>query len=214
MVHFQPILNNRRCHVFTSETLAIIASLTHIVAFLVYNKQILGAKNAPNISTWAIWGLLSFFNVASYWTMSGDWAKSLLPMISSFLCVATFFVSLGRGHFATIGKYDLAALFIGVVAVAVWLWFKSATFANMLAQCCVFIGFLPTYRSVWENPKNEKALPWFIWTLAYVFGTMVVILRWQGQWQDVVYFANCIVLHLVVALLTFRKSRKEGCYGR
>jgi len=189
-----------------NEVLATVASLMHIVAFVVYNKQTISGKNTPNISTWAIWAFLSLFNVASYWTMSGDWVKSLLPTISSLMCIATFFISLGKGRFVKISKFDFTALCVGLVAVLVWWRYENATYANLIAQVCIFIGFVPTYKSVWQNPQNEKPLAWFLWTSAYIVGIVVVLLRWNNQYQDIVYYADCIVLHLIVALLALRKG--------
>jgi len=189
-----------------NEVLATIASLMHIVAFIVYNMQTVSGKNTPSISTWAIWAFLSLFNVASYWDMSGDWVKSLLPTIGSLMCIATFFISLCKGKFVKISKSDFAALCVGLVAVLVWWRYENATYANLVAQVCIFIGFMPTYKSVWQNPRNEKPLAWFLWTSAYIVGIVVVLLRWNNQYQDIVYYADCIVLHLIVALLALRKG--------
>jgi len=44
----------------------------------------------------------------------------------------------------------------------VWWVFRSATYANLILQVCILVSFIPTYRTVWNNPKTEKALPWFI----------------------------------------------------
>lgn len=193
----------------SEELLAGFASLVHIVAFLVYNKQTLCGKIRPNITTWSIWAFVTLLNLASYKVMSGDWVKTLLPIISSVMCIATFVISLVTGKFARASKYDLIALSLGIVTPLVWWHFKSATYANMLLQVSIAIGFVPTFRSVWELPQNEKPLAWFLWSFAYSVGIVVVLLRWNNQYQDIVYYADCIVLHFVVALLTFRKTKGD-----
>lgn len=188
------------------QLLAGIAAAMHIIAFLVYNRQLLAGKNTPNISTWAIWAFLSLLNVASYQAMSGDWVKSLLPIISSLMCVATFLASLFKGRFVRIDRYDLAALALGFLAALAWWQFKSAAFANLIAQACIAIGFVPTFRSVWESPKNEKPSAWFLWSFAYVIGTAVVLMRWNNQYQDIIYYVDCVILHFIVAIMALRKE--------
>ncbi len=138
--------------------------------------------------------------------MSGDWIKTLLPAISSLMCILTFLVVLCKGELRKISIFDFVAVCAGVVAAFMW-WHKSATHGNMWAQVCVFIGFVPTYLGVWKNPKNEKPLPWFIWSLAYAVGTVVVLLRLNNQYFDIVYYANCVVLHLLVVPLALRKDK-------
>ncbi len=61
------------------------------------------------------------------------------------------------------------------------------------------------YRSVWKNPTVEKALPWCLWATGYGMTTLVVVLRWTGQYQDLVYPVAGICLHATVALMTRRK---------
>ena len=191
---------------YPDEVLAIVASLLHIVAFIIYNKQLLSNNNKPNIVTWAIWAFESLFNVASYFVMSGDWVKALLPAISSLFCIEIFIVALFKGRFGRIGKFDVTALIAGIFAAVVWWEFKSATFANLIAQACVAIGFIPTFKSIWISPETEKPVAWFIWSLAYVVGLAVVLARWQDQYQDLVLYICGIIFHLAVAVLALRKK--------
>jgi len=192
---------------YSGETIAMIAALIHIAAFLLYNKSIFQGKALPNIATWAIWAALSFLNFGSYLDMSGDWVKSILPAVSSLLCVATFFVAVLGGEFSRIGKYDLLALVFGLIAALTWWWFRSATYANLLLQISIGIGFVPTCRSVWRLPETEVPLPWLMWATAYSIGTSVVLSRWRGQWQDLAYYVGCMAMHFVVWMLAIQQPR-------
>lgn len=193
---------------YSSEIVAFVATLTHIIAFLLYNKSTFQGKAHPNIATWSIWGVVSLLNFCSYLSMSGDWIKSLMPAASSLLCIATFIIAVVVGRHDRAGRYDVAALIIGLTAVFVWWWLNSATHANLLLQVSIAIGFVPTYNSVWREPKNEAPLPWFLWGSAYVIGTSVVLLRWHNQWQDLVYYISCIFLHLGVGALAIRRESR------
>lgn len=188
----------------SSEILVGVATLTHIVAFVMYNRQLLKGKSKPNIISWLIWAFITILNFTSYNVMSGDWLKSLLPTVSSMLCVLTFVLTFFTGRFARVSWADMLALALGLFAAGLWHLLNSATYANLILQASIAIGFLPTFRSVWERPNNEPPIPWFVWCAAFSLGLIVVLLRWQGQYQDLVYYLNCLVLHLAIAVLSLR----------
>lgn len=186
--------------------LGITAGLMHVVAFALYNKQMLRGTSIPNAATWTLWTFLTVLNVSSYAVMSGDLVKSILPAASSIACIGTFLFSLYKGKLSRMDKWDGFALAIGLVLGFVWWWYHSAICANLILQLSVAISFVPTYRGVWKNPATEKAFPWYLWSFAYVLSIIVVVLRWQGQYVDLVYPVNCLILHAVVGLLTTRKT--------
>lgn len=183
------------------ELLAIIALICNVVAFAIYNWQMLVGGSAPNIASWGIWSFGTILNFTSYRVMSGDWVKSLLPTSSSALCILTFVIAITRGRLAALNVYDEIALAIVIAVVIVWWWTESATKAQKLLQACGFVGFIPTYLSVWENPGNEPLLVWVIWTLMFMIQIEVVRLRWRGQRMDIVYPINLATLHLIVVVL-------------
>ena len=187
--------------------LGIIAGLMHILAFTIYNKQMLKGTSHPNSATWTLWAFLSILNCVTYILMSHDWVKGLLPIASTAACIATFVFPIFKGKLSRLNTPDIAALVIGSLSVFVWWYFRSATYANMILQVCVFISFIPTYRGVWKEPALEKALPWFIWSSAYIFSIVVVFIRWQGQLTDLVYPINCLLLHAGIGLLTFKAPK-------
>ena len=182
--------------------LSVVAGLLHILAFAIYNKQIVQGTSQPNSATWTLWVFLTILNVSSYGVMSGDWIKTILPLASSIACILTFCFSLWRGKFSRVDMWDRLALGIGIISGLVWFCFKSATYANLILQASVMVSFVPTYRGVWSDPSKERPLPWYMWTVAYCLGIAVVILRWKGQYQDLVYPINCLVLHAVVGILS------------
>jgi hypothetical protein len=186
-------------------SLSVVAGLLHILAFALYNKQMLQGTSQPNAATWTLWTFLTVLNVSSYAVMSDDWVKTILPLASSIACIFTFFFSLFKGKLSKIDPWDGLALGIGVISGLVWLYFKSATYANLILQASIAVSFVPTYRGVWKSPLKEKALPWYIWSFAYILSIAVIMLRWKGQYQDLVYPINCLMLHAVVGLLAKRE---------
>lgn len=186
--------------------LGVIASFLHIIAFAIYNKQVFQQTSVPKTATWTLWAILTVLNASSYSIMSGDLIKSLLPATSSLACIITFLACLYGGKFSWMDKWDGIAFVIGLVSGFVWWRYQSATYANLILQLAVAISFIPTYRGVWNNPKSEKTFPWYLWSTAYVISITVVLLRWQGQYADLVYPVNCLLLHAMVCLLTKKGS--------
>lgn len=183
------------------ELLAATALLGNVVAFVIYNWQMLLGQSAPNAASWGIWGLITILNFSSYRVMSGDWVKSLLPTLGSALCILTLVIAVFQGRLAALDAYDEISLVVGAIAAVVWWQTKSATKAQVLIQICFAIGFIPTYLSVWNDPENERLLAWAIWSLVFAIQIIVVWLRWRGQKMDLLYPINLAVLHLAVAVL-------------
>jgi hypothetical protein len=190
----------------TDIILAVLSNLIHITAFIIYNKDLLKGESNPNRASWGIWAFITILNFTSYGSMSGDWIKSLLPTISAILCIGTFFLTLFKGGKFVFNKWDVTALSLSIFASLVWISLQSATYANLILQIAVTIGFIPTVKSVVSKPENEKPLPWFLWSSAFIFAILLVILRWNNQWQDLVYPINALLWHFAVAVISCRKS--------
>lgn len=188
-------------------TLGIIAGAMHIVAFLFYNKQMIRGESTPNTATWTIWVFLSTLNAASYLFASEDIVKTILPFASTIACIGTFIYSVVKGKLSRLDWTDSFILALGIVASALWFYYQSATIANMVIQVAVMISFIPTWRGVIKNPKVERAFPWFLWSASYIVNITTVILRWQGQPQDLVYPINCLILHGSVGLLSLHTPK-------
>lgn len=184
--------------------LSIVAGLLNVLAFAIYNWQTWLGKTNPNISSWAVWGFMTALNFTSYRAMSQDCWKSLLPTISGIQCILTFFLALFVGEIKSLSLTDRSALVIGIIASLWWRKSKSPTATNLMLQLGITIGFIPTFHSVWLLPASESAMCWFIWAISFLIQTGVVILRWKGKKQDLVYPVNCVWLHLVVGLMALR----------
>jgi len=191
----------------TAKLLGITAGLLHIIAFVIYNRQMLEGTSKPNSATWTLWVFLTVLNATSYSDMSGDWVKNFLPIVSSAAVFVTFLVALFLGKFSKLDSYDLAALVVGCVSGFAWWYYQSAAYANLILQLSILISFIPTYKGVWRDSKKEKSLPWFIWTSAYVLSLIVIYMRWEGQWEELAYPVNCFFLHVGVGFLAGRIMR-------
>lgn len=195
----------------TSVLLSLIAGIGFNVAYLDYNRSVLSGKTIPNGATWGIWSAGALVSTGSYLSMTGDIWKSLIPLSNVFFCIATFLFALNKRKFKKIDKGDSLALMVGVVAVVIWYVYQSATYANMIAQIGILLGFVPIWRAIWKDPTVEHHRPWWIWGTAYCVMFVVVIMRWN-HWVDLVYPVNCLILHLSVPVLSHVRERQIAPY--
>lgn len=186
-----------------SKWLGIISGLVFAVAYLDYNREVLRRKITPNGATWAIWAVIALISASSYITSVGDFWKSIISILNILLCIGTFVLVLLGGAFTRLDKTDLIALAIGLCAAVVWVVWRSATQANLIVQVAIAIGFATTWRGIWRGATHERPRPWWLWTGCYLLLTLVIILRWKGQWTDLVYPINCFWLHASVPILAY-----------
>ena len=197
-----------------SEILAIASGVVYIFAFLDYNLKVVQRLTKPNGTAWFIWSIISAVSITSYLKMSGDAWKSVIPLLNILLCVATFLLAVTLKKFRWPDKWDLIALGLGIFATVVWKHYDSAKYANLIVQLAILAGFVPLWRMLRVDPEIEQPRPWLIWSFGYILATIVVILRWKGQWYDLVYPINCIILHSSVPILglmirRIKTQRKE-----
>lgn len=186
--------------------LALVSVMIYLVAFVLYNRQVIRGVSKPNAAMWTLWVLLGFLNAASYRVMTGDWVKALITYAGCTALTLTFVLVLKMGKFTRLSVFDWICLVLGLIAAAAWWIKKDATFANLLMQVCMAISFIPTYRGVWRDPRNEGSIPWFLFSTGYVLSIAVVWLRWTGQIQDLVFPINMVLMHSAVGVLSLRRT--------
>lgn len=181
------------------------AGAVYALGYVLYLRKTLAGGNRPNPASWFLWVFLTVLNCVSYLSLSGDAVKAVIPVVSSFFCLAIFLFALAKGRFTRIDAADGAALALGIVAAGAWWSLRSPVAANLLMQGCLAVSFVPTLRGVWRDPSVEKAAPWLAWSAGYVLTFCVIALRWRGQPQDLIYPVNCLFLHGGVGVLALRR---------
>lgn len=197
--------------IFTPIIISVLASLLHIFAYFDYIKRVASAKIKPNSASWAVWALGSVLEAVTYLQVTGDWQKNLLPVVCSLSAIGIFLFSLIRGHFTRPTTFEWLIIILDCTALLVWWAYDSVVYANMFLIFTAVISFVPITYSVWRNPETENAFPWWLWSIAYVLLSVVVIIRWE-KWEDVIYPLVFLILHLVIACLAIDSRRQS--YGK
>lgn len=170
-----------------SSILGIFASLVHLSSYGWYNRQVFTGVSKPNTATWLLWAFLATLNASSYLVMSQDWFKAATPIAGALACLITLALSFWKGKLSRLTRFDAVILGIGIAAGFIWWWTRSAGWANILLQLAFVLSNVPTYRGVWRDPRIERPGPWFGFATAYALTTVVVTLRWRGNWMDFGY---------------------------
>lgn len=192
-----------------SVILSILAGLGYSLAYLEYTRGVFTGKTKPNGATWAIWSAISIVSAGSHFGVSGDFWKSLLPILNILLCIGTFVLVFIAGKFDKLDVTDWIALGLGLIAAVVWGIYKSATYANLIVQVAITVGFIPTWRAILKTSSCEHYRPWWIWSASYCIATIVVLLRWKNQWVELIYPVLCVLLHVSVPILSMLRARAK-----
>jgi len=187
-----------------SRTCAILAGCLSVLAFTYYNSNNIAGGTQPNISSWAVWASITVLNFTSYQKLTGDWVKSILPTANSVMCIFTALLALKAGSVRSLGGIDQICLLLGVTAGVCWWIFKSASFAQVVLQVAIVIGFIPTLVGVWDKPASEPALSWCLWVGAFFSQCLAVKLKWGGKIIEFLYPVNMLVFHCAVFVLALR----------
>ena len=176
---------------------------------MLYNWRILAGTSHPNISSWAVWGFLTVLNFATIRSLTGDWVKSLLPAANSGMCILSAIFIFRYGSIQNLSTIDQVCFWIGAVAAISRLVFKltskstefAASFAQVLLQISLVIGFIPTLSGTWRHPSSEPWFPWLLWTLCFSAQFFAVKFTWRGKYIDYLYPVNMALFHGAVTIL-------------
>jgi len=181
-------------------SLGVAAGVIHIVAYADYIRRIINERISPNAASWSIWAFGAFLESVSYIFVSGDWVKDILPIVCALCAIALFIICIIRGHFEKLSKLEWFLVISDCIVLIIWFITNSALIANILFVLTCLISFIPIFIHVYKDPRVEHALPWFMWSGAYLLMTLTVLTRWQ-KWEDLLYPLVFLILHLGVAIL-------------
>ena len=190
--------------------LSLMGSILILTGCIIYNWDMWWGKTTPNAATWCLAAFNATLTGISYLVMTGDTLKSITPLTGALTTMTIFLLSLGRGKFSPLTRIDCCTLGIGIMAMAAWQALDSPMMANLISMATSIISFLPTYKGVWQGTNRERPLPWFIWTTGVAVSLVVVLLRWRGHYEDLVWGMVFLLLNGGVGILALWKNRREA----
>ncbi|HWH16471.1 MAG TPA: hypothetical protein VNU25_02730 [Candidatus Paceibacterota bacterium] len=185
-----------------------IAGLLVLVAFLAYNLK----DSRINTGTWIILAFGDSLDLASYFVMTEEWWKSIVPAAFAIGSIATFLIGLARRRFSWPDPFDWFIVTLDFLIIGVWTWQEASatalTFwsheiappavANLALQATAIIAFVPMYRALLKGREQERPIPWLLWGSAFVLFSGTSILTVNSA-EEVAYPLIGLVTHGLVA---------------
>lgn len=189
-----------------TQILALITILLNLVATVIYVKQIIKNKSTPNPSSWAIWLIVNLVNLITYFIIveKSIWI-AFASITSTIVVLFIFLLSLIKGKFTKLNPVDVISLVIAIGIGIVWKVSGNAIVSNIALQIIFIISFIPTIRGLLKKTAKEKALPWFLGTLAYILQIIIVLFNSISVWA-LVFPLIQIIGQGTIALISYRKS--------
>lgn len=192
-----------------SIVLGALAGLLQLIAYAIYGRHVLHGRIKPNTASWSIWTLGAVLETVTYVFVTGDWVKNILPVVCAISALTLFGFCFTKGKFEQLSRWEWVLTALDMGAILIWWFYQSAVYANFLLVSTAVLSFVPLFLHAWRKPDAENALPWGIWSLAYLLMTLAVVLRWEKA-EDLVYPITFLVLHLVIAVAAIDIKKRDG----
>jgi uncharacterized protein with PQ loop repeat len=140
--------------------IGIFAGTIGALSFIPYFRDIFLHKTKPHIYTWLIWSLLQGTSV--FIMLYGGAGIGVLPfVIGTILCGSIFILSLKYGT-KNITLFDTICLIGALVALIFYIFLHNSLLSIILVSIIDFIGFIPTFRKSYVEPKTETASTYIV----------------------------------------------------
>ena len=187
----------------TSLLLGLLGGLLIAGSFIPYIRDILKADTEPHVYTWFIWSVTQA--IAAYAILEGNGGLFAALSVASgaILSFVVFLMSLKHGT-KNISDFDTVTLIIALMAIVMWWELDQPEWAIVAIALIDLLGFLPTFRKTWHEPKSESSFAWVL----FLLGNMAALLALSTySIMTSFYIITMIIASVVLVALTLRKKR-------
>ena len=146
---------------------AILSSLIGISCFIPYIYDIFKGITKPHSYSWLIWTILQIIGVMAMASGGAGIGVASLA-IGAILCCFIFILSLFYGT-SNIKIFDIICLIGALTAIIIYFLIHNALLSIIIVTVTDLIGFLPTLRKSYEEPKTETFLTYIISSISSLF---------------------------------------------
>lgn len=170
------------------------------VSYLLYLREVFRGHVKPQRATWFIWSCVSILLLAGL-IASGEremiWVPWAYALGSSLIFIASIWRGVGGWS-----KLDLACIGCAACSLVVWKILGTPQvpiFINLFAD---LMGFIPTFKKAWHDPRSERNPGWIFFTLGNLFNFgSVTTWNLPGTVYMIYMFCGC----LLVSILVYRR---------
>ncbi len=186
----------------------------------------------PNPVTWFMFAYGTALLTILEWDKDATFAELILPLVCSVLAIyvsAICWIKVRKGNpsqwwprdwwpeekwerwsFTSDIIITIAYIFAWALAVSAFISTNHKELAVFmflfLSNLSTFPSFYPILKTTFQNPEREAALPWFIWSLAYLTLGLVTYSTQGDFWHILMFYPiSNAFLHALVGVLAARR---------
>jgi hypothetical protein len=148
----------------TPHLIGIIGALLITASYVPYIYDIIRRKTEPHVYTWILWSLTNVFATIAIFEGGGGWFSTINIGVGAALAFTILILSTKYGS-RNMTNFDTAALITGLLAAVMWFFLEEPIIAISMVALIESIGFLPTYRKLWNEPWSESITAWGLFVL-------------------------------------------------
>ncbi len=164
--------------------LGIFAAILQASGYLAYGFKVLKRDITPNATSWLMFAYGTALVLILEWDRNAQFALLILPAICALSSILVAVYCVGRTNaWWPEHRLERASFLLDITLTIAYLctWLlltygiinsSERNWAVIFILVClnlgIFTSFYPLLRQVYNHPGSEKALPWLIWTCAYV----------------------------------------------
>ena len=153
--------------------IGVVAGVVGIFCFVPYFRDIFLNKTKPHIYTWLIWSLLQGTSV--FIMLYGCAGIGVLPfVIGTILCGSIFILSFKYGT-KNITLIDTICLIGALIALVFYIFLHNPVLSIILVTLIDFIGFIPTFRKSYVEPKTETASTYLVSAISSILAIFALL---------------------------------------
>lgn len=189
---------------FLKNIFAAISIICTLIFFLPYLRDMFRGTTKPHIYTWLIWSITQATAVAAIWSGGGG-AGAWAFLASSILVFLIFLLSFKYGT-KNITSFDTFILIIALLAIVIWWKFDSPALAVYMATGIDLLGFLPSYRKIFQDPWSETLISWSGSVVSYIFA--IAALSEYNILTSTYFLAMILANILLILICLIQRKRK------
>lgn len=185
-----------------SAYLNVLAAALMFIGGIPYAISMIKGPSQAVKATWLVYATLDGITFAAMW-VANTWNGQVLGAF--IMSAGTFLVTLRYGKPGWT-KLDVACLSIGFIGLVLWYFFSDPNLAIATSLFVVIVGTIPTFKSAWDEPKNESGLGWILFFSSSI-PAMMAIPKWDfGNAAQPIVFA---LVQGTMLILIYRRVLKK-----
>jgi hypothetical protein len=181
-----------------------------------YCVKLVRRRTRPRLATWLIFEIGVGMSLATYFTSRDHSvvkaALNLTDAVTVTIIIAALLL-VGRHTRLRFTKNEQLSLVLSCLALAVWVFTRSAWAGFIGFQIVMSVAYIPTIESLWHRrpgPSPESSLTWSLNAAAALLGVIVDITGTHHDYLAMLYPLRAFVLCMMVVFLVERWKRGHG----